>query len=65
MSAQNDDHRVPSDRARALVRGAVDYHVHVAPDFVARRITDIELVLDRVAFAPVNEALASRATASA
>ena len=26
-----------------LVRGAVDYHVHVAPDFVARRITDIEL----------------------
>jgi hypothetical protein len=29
------------------------------------RITDIELVFDRVAFAPVNEALASRATASA
>ena len=33
----------PSEHARALVRGAVDYHVHVAPDFVARRITDIEL----------------------
>ena len=25
------------------MRGAVDYHVHVAPDFVPRRITDIEL----------------------
>lgn len=33
----------PTARARALVRGAVDYHVHVAPDFVARRLTDIEL----------------------
>ena len=40
---QSDGNRVPSERARALVRGAVDYHVHVAPDFVARRITDIEL----------------------
>jgi hypothetical protein len=29
------------------------------------RITDIELVFDKVAFAAVNEALASRATASA
>jgi len=43
VSTQNDDHRVPSERARLLVRGAVDYHVHVAPDFVARRTTDIEL----------------------
>jgi hypothetical protein len=33
----------PSERARALVRGAVDYHVHVAPDFVSRRISDIDL----------------------
>ena len=37
------DHAAPSEHARALVRGAVDYHVHVAPDFVSRRITDIEL----------------------
>ena len=37
------DHPVPSDRARELVRGAVDYHVHIAPDFAERRITDIEL----------------------
>ncbi len=36
-------HPVPSDRARELVRGAVDYHVHVAPDVVERRITDVAL----------------------
>jgi hypothetical protein len=36
-------HPRPSEHARALVRGAVDYHVHVAPDFVERRITDVEL----------------------
>ena len=33
----------PSDRARDLVRGAYDLHVHVAPDVMARRITDVEL----------------------
>lgn len=43
MTEQNIDHPTPSARARALVRGAVDYHTHVAPDFVDRRITDIEL----------------------
>lgn len=37
------DERAPSEQARALVRGAVDYHVHVAPDFVARRVTDVDL----------------------
>lgn len=37
------EHAVPSERARELVRGAVDYHVHVAPDFTERRITDIAL----------------------
>jgi hypothetical protein len=37
------DNTRPSERARELVRGAIDYHVHVAPDFVARRISDIEL----------------------
>jgi hypothetical protein len=37
------EHPVPSDRARELVRGAVDYHIHIAPDFVDRRITDIAL----------------------
>lgn len=43
MTTQNDGHRTPSERARTLVRGAVDYHVHVAPDFVVRRVTDIQL----------------------
>ena len=43
VTTRSGEHPTPSERARALVRGAVDYHVHVAPDFVARRITDIEL----------------------
>jgi uncharacterized protein DUF6282 len=43
VSRQNDHYRAPSERARALVRGAVDYHVHVAPDFVRRRVSDLEL----------------------
>lgn len=37
------DHPVPSGGARELVRGAVDYHVHVSPDVVDRRIDDLEL----------------------
>jgi hypothetical protein len=37
------DHPVPSAHARALVRGAFDPHVHVAPDFAPRRITDVAL----------------------
>lgn len=36
-------HPIPSARARELVRGAVDYHVHIAPDFAERRITDVQL----------------------
>jgi hypothetical protein len=43
MPRADRSHPTPSDLARDLVRGAVDYHVHVAPDFVARRITDLEL----------------------
>jgi len=34
---------VPSDRARELVRGSFDMHVHVAPDVVERRIDDVAL----------------------
>jgi hypothetical protein len=37
------DHPVPSERARELVRGGFDPHVHIAPDFAPRRITDLEL----------------------
>src|ERR1700754_5333060 len=34
---------VPSQRARELVRDGFDPHVHVAPDFAPRRISDLEL----------------------
>ncbi|MDW5328443.1 DUF6282 family protein [Plantactinospora sp. KLBMP9567] len=37
------DHPVPSARARALVRGAYDTHVHIAPDVMERRIDDLDL----------------------
>ena len=37
------DHPVPSQHARELVRGGFDPHVHGAPDFAPRRITDLEL----------------------
>jgi Family of unknown function (DUF6282) len=37
------DDPVPSDRARELVRGAYDTHIHIAPDLVERRITDVQL----------------------
>jgi hypothetical protein len=33
----------PSERARELVRGAYDMHVHIAPDTVERRIDDVSL----------------------
>jgi hypothetical protein len=33
----------PSDRARKLLRGAFDTHVHIAPDVVEREIDDISL----------------------
>jgi hypothetical protein len=34
---------VPSARARELVRGSYDMHVHIAPDVVERRISDVLL----------------------
>ena len=37
------EHPVPSQRARELVRGAFDMHVHIAPDVVERRIDDLGL----------------------
>ena len=33
----------PSDRARDLVRGGYDLHVHISPDVVERRIDDVGL----------------------
>ena len=32
-----------SDRARELVRGAIDTHVHISPDVVGRKIDDLSL----------------------
>jgi hypothetical protein len=37
------EHPVPSARARRLVRGGYDMHVHIDPDFVARIIDDVSL----------------------
>ncbi|MGX7671484.1 DUF6282 family protein [Plantactinospora sp. DSM 117369] len=37
------DHPVPSARSRALVQGAYDTHVHIAPDVMERRIDDLDL----------------------
>lgn len=39
----DDEHPRPTDRARGLVAGAVDLHVHVAPDVMRRRVTDFDL----------------------
>jgi hypothetical protein len=33
----------PSDRARNLVQGAYDLHVHTGPDIMPRSVTDVEL----------------------
>lgn len=37
------DHPIPSARAIDLVKGAYDVHLHIAPDVMKRRITDLEL----------------------
>jgi Family of unknown function (DUF6282) len=39
------DRPQPSERARELVRGAYDLHVHVEPDLAERRIDDVGLAL--------------------
>jgi hypothetical protein len=38
-----DDHPIPSERARELVRGGYDTHIHISPDVVERRISDVQL----------------------
>jgi hypothetical protein len=37
------EHPVPSDRARELVRGGYDTHIHIAPDVVKRRASGVQL----------------------
>src|ERR1700752_1709163 len=36
-------HPAPSERARRLVSGGYDMHVHIDPDFVTRIIDDVSL----------------------
>ena len=38
-----EPHPIPSQHARDLVRGAFDLHVHIDPDIIPRRITDLGL----------------------
>ena len=40
---QAPDHPLPSPRARDLVRGAYDLHVHTVPDLLPRSASDLEL----------------------
>jgi hypothetical protein len=43
VSGGDTEHPVPSDHARELVRGGYDTHIHISPDVVKRKTTDIEL----------------------
>jgi len=43
MSATTEEPIAVSDRARALLRGAFDTHIHVAPDVVPRIVDDVTL----------------------
>ena len=43
MALNADEKAQPSERARVLVAGAYDLHVHVAPDVPPRRIDDLTL----------------------
>jgi len=55
----------PSARARALVRGAYDLHVHVAPDVPDRRIDDLSLARRFAEFGLAGFALKSHYTSTA
>jgi hypothetical protein len=43
VSGATGEHPIPSDHARELVRGAYDTHIHISPDVVKRRVTDLQL----------------------
>lgn len=43
MASSPAEYQPPSDRARQLVRGAYDLHVHINPDVISRRIDDVSL----------------------
>jgi hypothetical protein len=43
MNSEPTTHNQPSARARELLRGAYDLHLHIEPDVIKRRITDVQL----------------------
>jgi len=59
------DETTPTERARELVRGAYDLHVHVGPDVVGRRIDDLGLAARCRAVGLAGFALKSHYTATA
>ena len=46
MSAMAQFEKPPSREAWAVIRGAIDMHVHAGPDVIARRLDDVELAGD-------------------
>jgi Family of unknown function (DUF6282) len=56
---------VPSDRARALVVGAYDLHVHIGPDVPPRRVDDVTLARRFVDMGLAGFALKSHYTSTA
>ena len=56
---------VPSDRARALVVGAFDLHVHIGPDVPPRRVDDVTLARRFVELRLAGFALKSHYTSTA
>jgi len=46
MSAMAQLEKPPSSEAWAVIRGAIDMHVHAGPDVIARRLDDVELARD-------------------
>ena len=65
MATQPAEEVRPSERARTLVRGAFDLHVHVAPDVPARRIDDVTLARRFAELGLVGFALKSHYTSTA
>jgi hypothetical protein len=55
----------PTDRARVLVQGAFDLHVHIAPDVPPRRIDDVSLARRFVELGLAGFALKSHYTSTA
>ena len=57
--------RRPTERARTLVRGAYDLHVHIAPDVPPRRIDDVSLARRFAEFGLAGFGLKSHYTSTA